>query len=127
MPHYLLAVHSDHCETDEQPVDSGPPPTDEDMAAGMAKINALEADMRSAGAFVFTGALTAPDSATVVRSAEGSRLSMTDGPYAEAKEHIAGFYVIEVPDLDSALSWAGRVVECINAPIEVRPFHQGVT
>ena len=47
---------------------------------------------------------------------------MTDGPFAESKEHIAGFYIINADDLDAALAWAGKVVDAINAPIEVRPF-----
>ena len=47
---------------------------------------------------------------------------MTDGPFAEAKEHIAGFYIINADDLDAALAWAGKVVDAINHPIEVRPF-----
>ena len=87
---------------------------------------AIESEMRERGAFVFTGALTDASSATVVRSVTGGTLGMTDGPYAEAKEQIAGFYVIDAPDLDAALEWAGKVVACIGAPIEVRPFHHGV-
>ena len=47
---------------------------------------------------------------------------MTDGPFAEAEEHIAGFYVVEADDLDAALVWAGRVSEAIGRPFEVRPF-----
>ena len=47
---------------------------------------------------------------------------MTDGPFIESKEHIAGFYIINAGDLDAALAWAGKVVYAINHPIEVRPF-----
>lgn len=117
MSQFLLSVHSDNCE-DPTPSE---PPSPEDMQASMEKVMALEADMKASGTFLFSGALTDPGSATVVRSG-GDELAMTDGPYAEAKEHIAGFYAIEAADLDEALAWAGRVVECINAPIEVRPF-----
>jgi hypothetical protein len=46
----------------------------------------------------------------------------TDGPFAESKEHIAGFYIINADDLDAALGWAGKVVDALNHPIEVRPF-----
>jgi hypothetical protein len=46
----------------------------------------------------------------------------TDGPFAESKEHLAGFYIIEAEDLDAALGWASKVTAAINAPIEVRPF-----
>ena len=49
-------------------------------------------------------------------------LVTTDGPFAESKEHIAGFYIINADDLDAALSWAGKVVNAIGRPIEVRPF-----
>ena len=92
------------------------------MESFMERINALEAEMRASGAFVFTGGLHGPDAATVVRRSEGE-LVMTDGPFVESKEHIGGFYVIDAEDLDAALGWAGKVVDAINAPIEVRPFH----
>ena len=46
----------------------------------------------------------------------------TDGPFAETKEHIAGFYIIEAEDLDAALSWASKTADCVTQPIEVRPF-----
>jgi hypothetical protein len=59
--------------------------------------------------------------AALVR-ASGSNPVMTDGPFVEAKEHIAGFYIINADDLDAALAWAGKVVDAINHPIEVRPF-----
>jgi len=114
MSQYLLSLHSVEGQERKQP-------SPEDMQAFMERIEALEADMRAGGAFVFTGGLHGPDAATVVRSDEGAML-MTDGPFAEAKEHIAGFYVINAEDLDEALVWAGKVVDTIHAPIEVRPF-----
>ena len=114
MSHYLLSVHSAEGQ-------ARPEMTPEEMEASMASVMALEAEMRERGVFVFGGALTDPGSATVV-SAQDDRMVMTDGPFAEAKEHIGGFYLIEATDLDDALAWAGRVVECIRAPIEVRPF-----
>ena len=77
--------------------------------------------MEEAGVFVFGGALHGPDNATVLKAADGEVL-MTDGPFIESKEHIAGFYIINSEDLDEALAWANRVVEAINHPIEVRPF-----
>ena len=46
----------------------------------------------------------------------------TDGPFAEAKEHLGGFWVIEAPDLDAALAWAGKATKACRAPVEVRPF-----
>ncbi|MBC8163921.1 MAG: hypothetical protein H7Z42_22155, partial [Roseiflexaceae bacterium] len=69
----------------------------------------------------FGGALHGPDATTVVRVNDGDPI-MTDGPYVEAKEHIAGFYIINADDLDAALAWARKVADAINHPIEVRPF-----
>ena len=115
MSQYLLSMHVVEGEVRE-------PMTPEDMQGFMERVNALEADMRASGAFVFTGGLHGPDAATVVRMSHGE-LVMTDGPFVESKEHIGGFYVIEADDLDVALGWAGKVVDAIGHPIEVRPFH----
>ncbi len=114
MSQYLLSVHSVEGE-------SRGPSTPEERDEMMGRINQLEAEMESRGAFLFTGGLHGPDAATVVRRDDGE-LVMTDGPFAEAKEHIAGFYVIEAEDLDEALGWAEKVVDAVQAPIEVRPF-----
>jgi hypothetical protein len=95
--------------------------TPEEMEAFMRRVAALEADMEATGTWVFGGALHGPDSATVVHASDGDVL-MTDGPFVEAKEHIAGFYIINADDLDAALSWARKVVDAIQHPIEVRPF-----
>jgi hypothetical protein len=97
------------------------PRTPDEMAAFMERVVALENDMEASGAFVFGGALHGPDASTVARKSDGD-LVMTDGPFVEAKEHIAGFYVINADDLDAALAWAGKVIDAINQPIEVRPF-----
>jgi hypothetical protein len=118
MPTYLLSVHASaeqqdaHDETDHDPAE---------MQAMMQPIIELEDQLADAGAWVFSGRLTDADSATVVRGG-GTDHAITDGPYAESKEHVAGFYVIDAADLDEALDWARRVTDCIGAPIEVRPF-----
>jgi hypothetical protein len=91
------------------------------MQSFMERIAALEAEMEASGTFVFGGTLHGSDATTVVRVGDGGPL-MTDGPYVEAKEHIAGFYIINADDLDAALAWANKVVDAINHPIEVRPF-----
>ena len=117
MSQYLLSVHAKQGQDHQEPM------TPEDMGRMMKGIMALEADMKANGTFVFTGRLTDADAATVVRKGGGDLL-MTDGPFAEAKEHIAGFYIIDADDLDEALEWAGKVVDCIHAPIEVRPFFE---
>ncbi len=114
MGQYLLSVHAVEGEVREQP-------TPEEMQAYMAGIAALEAEMDANGAFVFGGHLHGPDAATVVHVKDGD-VVMTDGPFVESKEHIAGFYIINADDLDAALAWAGKVVNAINHPIEVRPF-----
>ena len=116
MSQYLLSVHTVEGEVNERH-----PQTPEEMQAFMERIGTLEAEMEASGAFVFSARLHEADTATVVRSSDGEMV-MTDGPFAEAKEHIAGFYIINAEDLDAALVWAGKVVEAIDAPIEVRPF-----
>jgi len=114
MTHYLLSVHSVEGEVRQ-------PMTDEEMAQSHQQLGILEQDMKSAGAWVVSGRLHDPDTATVVRLAGGEVLT-TDGPFVEAKEHLGGFYVIQAADLDAALAWASRVTGAIKAPIEVRPF-----
>lgn len=121
MSHYLLATHSDTCEPDEGSDAAGHEMSPEEMQASMECVMALEAEMKASKAFVFSGGLHDAEDATVVRKVDGD-LVMTDGPYAETKEHIAGFYVIEAENLDEALVWANKVVEAIGNPIEVRPF-----
>src|SRR3954454_14842250 len=115
MNQYLLATYGGAAEAPPAP---GMP---EDMQRFMARVAALEADMEARGTFVFGGALHGPDATTVLRVGDGDPV-MTDGPYVEAKEHIAGFYIINADDLDAALAWASKVVDAINHPIEVRPF-----
>jgi hypothetical protein len=87
----------------------------------MRRIGELEAEMQSSNVLVYSGRLAEPDTATVVR-VEGGETLTTDGPFAEAKEHLGGFYIINSADLDEALSWASKTSDCIERPIEVRPF-----
>jgi hypothetical protein len=115
---YLLSVHT--VEPDE-PAEPAEPMSPETVAAFMARVEALEEEMRSSGSFVFGGRLHDVGTATVVRRG-APELVMTDGPFVESKEHVGGFYVIDAPDLDAALAWAGKVVDAIGAPIEVRAF-----
>jgi hypothetical protein len=114
MPQYLLSVHSVEGEARE-PMSNG------EMQEFMNRIGVLEAEMRSVGAWVFGGRLHGPETATVVRVSEGEMMT-TDGPFAESKEHLGGFYIIEAEDLDAALSWASKTSDCVKAAIEVRPF-----
>jgi hypothetical protein len=116
MAKYLLSVHSVAGDAGESK-----PMTDEEMQQSYQQVMILEQDMKSAGAWVFGGRLTEPATATVVRMAGGEVL-ITDGPFAESREHLGGFYIIEAEDLDAALGWASKVTDLIGAPIEVRPF-----
>jgi hypothetical protein len=114
MAKYLLSAYSVEGDARE-------PMTDEEMQRSFGKVIAIEQEMTSSGAWVFSGRLHEPDTATVVRMADG-RVLTTDGPFAESKEHLGGFYIIEAVDIDAALAWASKVSSAINAPIEVRPF-----
>jgi hypothetical protein len=113
MAHYLLSVYT--------PAD-GTPPTPEELDAIMKEVAAYNQELRDAGAWVFAGGLEAPETATVLRLQDGDVLT-TDGPFAEAKEYLGGFDVIDVPDLDAALEWGRKAARVIGLPIEVRPFH----
>jgi hypothetical protein len=114
MTQYLLSVWHD-----DETVYTAPDP--EFMEKAFRQVDAFNTEVQSAGAWVFGGGLHAPSSATVVRAAEGG-VSMTDGPYAESKEQIGGFWIIEAADLDAALDWARRASEACMGPVEVRPF-----
>src|SRR5271169_1132749 len=98
----------------------GPPPP-EFLQNVMRDVEVFRAEIKAAGAWVFNGALHPPSTATVVRMTDGEAL-LTDGPFAEGKEHIGGFMVIKAPDLDAALGWAKKMARAIPLPIEVRPF-----
>jgi hypothetical protein len=112
MPQYLLSVYQE---------EGAQPPSPEQAQRVMARVAAHQEELKAAGAWVFFGALTEASSATVVRAADG-QVSMTDGPYAEAKEQIGGFTVIEAADLDEALEWARKGSEACLWPVEVRAF-----
>jgi hypothetical protein len=92
-----------------------------DMQAAYAAVGVFNEELQSSGAWVFAGGLHPPSSATVVRVVDGETM-LTDGPYAETKEQVGGFWVIEAADLDAALAIAAKgSVACAN-PVEVRPF-----
>jgi hypothetical protein len=114
MARYLLALHSVEGEARE-------PMTAEQMQQFMTRVHVLEDEMKSTGTYLFGGALHGPDTATVVRVSDGEVMT-TDGPFAESKEHLGGFYIIEADDLDAALGWASKTSEAVAHPIEVRPF-----
>jgi hypothetical protein len=111
MQPYLLSIY--------QP--DGPPPADVDMDRITERLGRLNADIKAAGAWVFTGGLHAPSTATVLRVRDDEVLT-TDGPYVEGKEHLGGFTIVNAEDLDGALRWGGRLAEATGLPIEVRPL-----
>ncbi|HMK62730.1 MAG TPA: YciI family protein [Acidimicrobiales bacterium] len=111
MKPYLLSVY--------QP--DGDPPPAEVLAEISRDVLALRDEMRSAGAWVFSGGLHAPSTATVIHPRRNG-MPMTDGPYVEAKEHIGGLTIIKAADLDEALEWGRKLARATTLPIEVRPF-----
>ncbi|MEU0966743.1 YciI family protein [Streptomyces sp. NPDC005917] len=112
MKHYLLSV--------VQPADGTPPPPDE-LAAIMRDVEAFNDELRAAGAWVFSGGLHGPETATMLRPKDGDVL-VTDGPYAEGKEYLGGLSLIRAEDLDAALEWGRKAALATQLPIEVRPF-----
>jgi hypothetical protein len=112
MPQYLVSVWHD----DAYELDFSTP----DAQRRVGQVGAFNDELQKAGAWVFAAGLHPASSATVVRSSAGD-VSMTDGPYAETKEQMGGFWIIETPDLDVALQWAGRAAGACEGPVEVRP------
>jgi hypothetical protein len=108
---YLLSVI--------EPVGEPPPP--EVLEPIMNEIAAIEDDMKAQGVWVFSGGLHPPSASTVLR-ADGDEVLVTDGPFAEGKEHLGGFTIVDVADLDIAFEWGRRLTQAIGLPIEVRPF-----
>ena len=96
-------------------------PPDDVLDRVMRELAALTEEMRAAGAWVFSGPLHPPSTATVLRYRDGDLL-VTDGPFTEGKEHLGGFTIVEAPDLDAALDWGGRISRITKLPIEVRPM-----
>lgn len=113
MERYLLSVY--------QP--DGPPPPPAVLDKVMQDVRALRQELKAAGAWVFAAGLHPASTATVVRVTNGDVLT-TDGPYAEGKEHIGGFSIVQAPDLDSALEWGRKLARATTLPIEVRPLQQ---
>jgi hypothetical protein len=111
MEQYLLTIY--------QP-DGDPPPAD--VLAGITReLGALNEELRSAGAWVFSGGLRPPGTATVVHPRREG-MPMTDGPYVEGKEHVGGLTIIKAANLAEALEWGRQLARATTLPIEVRPF-----
>lgn len=113
MPQYLLSVH--HREGE-------PTLTEQEQTKLIAQVDRFNEEVQDAQRWVFAGGLCAPDTATIVHPSDAAELLLTDGPFIEAKEYLGGFWIIEVEDLDQALSWAQRAARACQSPVEVRPF-----
>jgi len=115
MKQYLLAVYS----ADGGPVDM----SEEEIQQAYQPVDDFNSEVQAAGVWVFGGGLHPSSTATVVR-AQGGQVITTDGPYAETKEQIGGFWVIKAADLDAALDWAAKGSAACRWPVEVRPFQE---
>ena len=111
MTKYLLSVY--------QP--DNPVPEGVDLDAIMRDVDAMNQELREKGAWVFAGGLHEPSTATVLR-AQGGDVLATDGPFAEGKEFLGGFTIIQAADLDEALEWGRMLARATRLPVEVRPF-----
>ena len=112
MPRYLVAVH--------HPDDRDPSIEDDAMTH---EIDVLNREMIAAGVRTFVGGLHPPSRAKTLQSGPDGGVRVSDGPYLQTPEHVAGFWVLEVPDLDEALAWGRKAVAACRVPVEVRPFH----
>jgi hypothetical protein len=112
MSQYLISVY--------QPESDGPPDP-EMLERVMRDLEAVNEEIKAAGAWVFAGGLNYPSTATVARLDDGEVL-LTDGPFAEGKEYLGGISIIKAADLDEALKWTTKLARAIGLPLEVRPF-----
>ena len=87
------------------------------------EIDALNEEMNAAGVRVFAGGLQMESKARSLRLQPAGKVLITDGPYAETKEHIGGFWVLKANGLDEALAWGRKAAVACRASVEVRPFH----
>jgi hypothetical protein len=112
MKQYMLSVHM---------VEGEATPSPEEMQQAYKDVDVFNAELQAQGAWVFAGGLHPADTATVVRVVDGDVLT-TDGPFAETKEQLGGFWVITAPDLDAALALAAKGAAACRGAVEVRPF-----
>ncbi len=112
--HYALLIYI-------APDAAAPPPADDGVIDSWIDYTRA---MKQSGALVGAEQLVGTDTATSVRVRGGERL-LTDGPYVETKEHLLGFYLVDVPDLDAAVEWAARMPAVRRGTVEVRPVIRG--
>jgi hypothetical protein len=109
---YLLSIYEDEANWQSQSQEEG--------GKIMARYQALGEELREAGAYLGGDGLQPTSTATTVRVRDGERLT-TDGPFAETKEQLGGFYLVECKDLDEAIEWAAKIPASEVGSIEVRP------
>ncbi len=112
MTQYLLSVWM---------VEGQEPPAPDVIEQMYKAVDVFNNEVKAEGAWVFAGGLHPADTATVVKATDGDVVT-TDGPFAETKEQLGGFWVVTAPDLDAALALAARGSKACGAPVEVRPF-----
>ena len=112
MTQYLMSVYM---------IDGQEPPSEETMQQMYRDVDTFNQKLQDKGAWVFAGGLHPANTATVVQVRNGDVLT-SDGPFAEAKEQVGGFWIINAADLDAALAWARQATVACQAPVEVRPF-----
>ena len=113
MTQYLVAIY--------RPENYDPAVSEDD--AMRREIGALNDEMKAAGVRVFAGGLQPQSRAKSLRLQPAGKVLITDGPFVETKEHIGGFWVLNVTDLDEALAWGRKAAVACRASVEVRPFH----
>ena len=101
-----------------------PAASDEQEASEQAATDVLNDRMKADGYWVYANGLASPDAATVIDN-RGSDVVITDGPFVESKEFLAGFWIIDVPDFDVAMTLATEGSKACNRRIELRPMHGG--
>jgi hypothetical protein len=116
MTEYMLSVHHEVGE------DLTAGMTPEDMQRVSAAVDKFNAKLQETGAWVFAGGLMPLESSTTVRAHQGDEVLITDGPFAETKEYLGGFWVVEAADLDAALELARQGSVACRGAVEVRPF-----
>jgi hypothetical protein len=116
MPEYLLAVN--HNPDDVAAMESMTP---EELQTIFKAVDTFNQKLQAEGAWVFAGGLQTHEATTTVDNT-GDEPIITDGPFAESKEYLGGFWVIKAPDLDAALKWAAEGSKACAGRVEVRPF-----
>jgi hypothetical protein len=112
MTQYMLSVHT---------VEGEPVPDEAEIQQMYADVDAFNHKLMDAGVWVFGGGLEGIEAATTVDGTQG-RVIVTDGPFAESKEWLGGFWILELPDLDAALKVAAEGSAACRGRVEVRPF-----